>query len=140
VSQQLLFPVTFSFSTSEIALLKEVKESLENIGFMFSDINEDTIELSGIPSNISESELQIIIEQMLNDFQGEIPDTGFSQTDVLVKSLAKSMAIRTGKKLETEEQEALVNNLFACKEPSVSPFQKTIFITLSVDDLDKKFI
>ncbi|MEM6685111.1 MAG: DNA mismatch repair endonuclease MutL [Bacteroidota bacterium] len=140
VSQQLLFPVTFSFSTSEIALLKEVKESLENIGFMFNDISDDTIELSGIPSNISESELQIIIEQMLNDFQGEIPDTGFSQTDVLVKSLAKSMAIRTGKKLETEEQEALVNNLFACKEPSVSPFQKTIFITLSVDDLDKKFL
>ncbi|MEM6719940.1 MAG: DNA mismatch repair endonuclease MutL [Bacteroidota bacterium] len=140
VSQQLLFPVTFSFSTSEIALLKEVKESLENIGFMFSAISEDSIELSGIPSNISESELQIIIEQMLNDFQGEIPDTGFSQTDVLVKSLAKSMAIRTGKKLETEEQEALVNNLFACKEPSVSPFQRTIFITLSVDDLDKKFI
>ncbi|QHI39007.1 DNA mismatch repair protein MutL [Kordia antarctica] len=140
VSQQLLFPVTFSFSTSEIALLKEVKESLENIGFMFSKITDDTIELSGIPSNISESELQIIIEQMLNDFQGEIPDTGFSQTDVLVKSLAKSMAIRTGKKLEVEEQQALVNNLFACKEPTVSPFQKTIFITLSVDDLDKKFI
>lgn len=140
VSQQLLFPVTFSFTTSEIALLKEVKESLENIGFMFSKITDDTIELSGIPSNISESELQIIIEQMLNDFQGEIPDTGFSQTDVLVKSLAKSMAIRTGKKLEVAEQEALVNNLFACKEPMVSPFQKTIFITLSVDDLDKKFI
>jgi DNA mismatch repair protein MutL len=140
VSQQLLFPVTFTFSTSEIALLKEVKESLENIGFMFNAITEDTIELSGIPSNISESELQIIIEQMLNDFQGEIPDTGFSQTDVLVKSLAKSMAIRSGKKLEVEEQEALVNNLFACKEPTISPFQKTIFITLSVDDLDKKFI
>ncbi|WP_420572556.1 DNA mismatch repair endonuclease MutL [Kordia sp.] len=140
VSQQLLFPVTFTFSTSEIALLKEVKESLENIGFMFSNITDDTIELSGIPSNISESELQIIIEQMLNDFQGEIPDTGFSQTDVLVKSLAKSMAIRTGKKLEVEEQQALVNNLFACKEPTVSPFQRTIFITLSVDDLDKKFI
>ncbi|WP_046744225.1 DNA mismatch repair endonuclease MutL [Kordia zhangzhouensis] len=140
VSQQLLFPVTLTFSTSEIALLTEVKESLENIGFMFSNIGDDSIELSGIPSNISESELQIIIEQMLNDFQGEIPDAGFSQTDVLVKSLAKSMAIRTGKKLEIAEQEALVNNLFACKEPTISPFQKTIFITLSVDDLDKKFI
>lgn len=140
VSQQLLFPATFTFTTSEITMLKEVKESLENIGFMFSNISDDSIELSGIPSNISESELQIIIEQMLNDFQGEIPDTGFSQTDVLVKSLAKSMAIRTGKKLEVAEQEALVNNLFACKEPMISPFQKTIFITLSVDDLDKKFI
>jgi DNA mismatch repair protein MutL len=140
VSQQLLFPATFTFTKSEIAMLKEVKESLENIGFMFSNITDDSIELSGIPSNISESELQIIIEQMLNDFQGEIPDTGFSQTDVLVKSLAKSMAIRTGKKLEVAEQEALVNNLFGCKEPMISPFQKTIFITLSVDDLDRKFI
>ena len=33
----------------------------------------------------------------------------------------------------------LENNLFACKEPNVSPFQKPTFITISIDDLDKKF-
>jgi hypothetical protein len=27
---------------------------------------------------------------------------------------------------------------FACKEPNVSPFQKPTFITMRVEDLDKK--
>ena len=53
--------------------------------------------------------------------------------------MAKSLAVKTGMYLEEKEQENLVNNLFACKEPNVSPFQKPTFITLSVDDIDKRF-
>jgi DNA mismatch repair protein MutL len=34
----------------------------------------------------------------------------------------------------------LVNSLFGCKEPNMSPTNKTTFITLSVDELEKKFI
>jgi DNA mismatch repair protein MutL len=30
--------------------------------------------------------------------------------------------------------------LFACKEPSVSPNNKVTFITISADELDKKFM
>jgi DNA mismatch repair protein MutL len=53
--------------------------------------------------------------------------------------MAKSLAVKTGTYLSEREQENLVNNLFACKETSVSPFNKPTFITLSVEDLDKKF-
>ena len=41
--------------------------------------------------------------------------------------------------MTVKEQENLVNSLFACKDPNVSPFNKPTFITLSVEDLDKKF-
>ena len=54
--------------------------------------------------------------------------------------MAKSLAIKTGQSLVKEEQEHLVNKLFACKEPNVSPTNRTTFITMSVDELDKKFI
>ena len=63
----------------------------------------------------------------------------FSVSDLLSKSLAKSLAIKNGKKLEREEQEYIVNTLFSCKEPSISPTQKTVFTTLRVEELDKKF-
>jgi DNA mismatch repair protein MutL len=29
--------------------------------------------------------------------------------------------------------------LFSCKEPSISPANKTVFTTLKVEELDKKF-
>jgi DNA mismatch repair protein MutL len=53
--------------------------------------------------------------------------------------MSRSLAIKTGAYLTEFEQENVVNNLFACKEPNVSPFQKPTFITMRVEDLDKKF-
>jgi len=80
-----------------------------------------------------------VLEQLLSDVEQEVPDTGFSQTDVLAKSMAKSMAVKTGEKLDELSREHLVNKLFACTEPTLSPFLKKTFITLTVDELDRKF-
>jgi DNA mismatch repair protein MutL len=49
------------------------------------------------------------------------------------------MAVKTGAYLNELAQENLVNGLFACKDPNISPFNKPTFITLRVEDLDKKF-
>jgi DNA mismatch repair protein MutL len=53
--------------------------------------------------------------------------------------MAKSLAIKTGAFLTEKEQENLVNGLFACKEPTTTPFQKPTFITMRVEDIDRKF-
>ncbi|MAN29099.1 MULTISPECIES: DNA mismatch repair endonuclease MutL [Mesonia] len=140
ISQQLLFPLVLQFSKQETAMLSELKESLEQTGFLFSRIEEHEIEIKGIPNLISESEVSILIEQLLADFENEIPESGFKQTDLLAKSLAKSMAIKTGAVLDTVEQIAIVNGLFACKEPNVTPSNRKIFTTLSVGDLEKKLM
>jgi len=139
VSQQLLFPLQLQFNTHEIEMLKEIKESLEQTGFIFSNIEDETVEITGIPTLISESEVGILLEQLLSDFENEVPDNGFSQTDLLAKSLAKGMAVKSGTLLNSTEQQHIVNRLFACKEPDVSPFNKSVFVTLTVDELDKKF-
>lgn len=139
VSQQLLFPLRLDFSASEIDILKELKDSLENTGFALSMPEAGVLEVSGIPASIQESEVSIVLEQLLSDVEQEVPDTGFSQTDVLAKSMAKSMAVKTGEKLDELSREHLVNKLFACTEPTLSPFLKKTFITLTVDELDRKF-
>ncbi|MBT8393228.1 MAG: DNA mismatch repair endonuclease MutL [Bacteroidia bacterium] len=139
-SQQLLFPLVLNFSTSEIEFIKQLKEKLESTGFDFSKIGADIIEIKGIPISINESEVSIIIEQLIADYQNELPGNSFSQTDLFAKSMAKSLAIKTGQHLSIAEQEHLVNSLFACKEPSITPNNKPIFITISVDELDKKFM
>ena len=53
--------------------------------------------------------------------------------------MAKSVAVKTGVHLTPREQENLVNSLFACREPELSPFGKPTFITMRVEDIDKKF-
>ena len=138
-SQQLLFPLNLFFSSSEMELIKELQLSLMNTGFVFEENNSDHIVISGIPVNITESEVSLVLEQLLSDLKDEIPESSFSQNDTIAKSMAKSLAVKTGTHLTEKEQENLVNGLFACKDPNVSPFHKPTFITMRVEDLDKKF-
>jgi len=138
-SQQLLFPLELYFSSDEMILLKELQPVLENTGFVFDAFNSDSLQISGLPIAMAESEVSIVIEELINNLQNEIPESSFSQSDSIAKSMAKSMAVKTGTYLTVKEQENLVNSLFACKDPNVSPFQKPTFITLTVEDLDKRF-
>ena len=138
-SQQLLFPLELYFSSGEIKLITELQLALENLGFIFDEIKDDFILVSGLPVTISESKASIVLDDLLTDLQNGIPDSSFSQNDTIAKSMSKSLAVRTGTYLTEKEQENLVHNLFACREPNMSPFQKPTFITMSVEDLDKKF-
>jgi DNA mismatch repair protein MutL len=138
-SQQLLFPINLFYSATEMELIAELQQSLINTGFVFEESNLDHIVISGIPVNITESEVAVVLDQLLSDLHNGIPENSFSQNDTIAKSMAKSLAVKTGAYLTEKEQENLVNGLFACKDPNVSPFQKPTFITMRVEDLDKKF-
>ncbi len=138
-SQQLLFPLDLFYSASEMKLIEELKPSLATTGFVFDESKTDHIVISGIPVNITESEVPQVIEQLLSDLQDGIPANSYSQNDTIAKSMAKSLAVKTGSYLTEKEQDNLVNGLFACKDPNISPFQKPTFITMRVEDIDKKF-
>jgi DNA mismatch repair protein MutL len=140
VSQQLLFPLCFNLSKPDVEILKKIQEQLEYTGFVFSVLKDDIVEIGGIPVTVAESQIEKILEQLINDIREEVPDAGFSQNDLLVKSMARSMAIKTGVSLNREEMEHLVNQLFACKEPSFAPNNKAVLITMDVNDFDKKFL
>jgi len=138
-SQQLLFPVKISFSSQEIEMIYTIKTELENAGFSFDEFTKDSVTIKGIPVSVTESKITIILEELLSDINLEVPDTSFSHFDVMAKSFAKTLAIKTGTKLSEKEQEALVNDLFSCKEPNISPFGKSTFKTLTLNEIDNLF-
>ena len=140
VSQQLLFPLRLSFSPSDQVILDEIKESLTTIGFVFGKIVGEQVEITGVPVLVSESEVGMVLDQLISDCQMEVTGESFSQTDILAKTLAKTLAVKTGELLDSTSQLALVNDLFACKETQVSPFHKPIYVTITENDIDKKFI
>lgn len=142
ISQQLLFPLSLSFSKPEISLLEQATESLEHIGFIFSKIEGEGVIIKAVPFNVQESEVQNIFQQVLADIQQETNtnDTAFSQTDMLAKSLCKSLAIKSGTVINTAMQNGIVNDLFATKEPALSPFSKPVYITMTVQEFDNKFL
>lgn len=135
-SQQLLFPISISYSKQELHILQNIKEELESTGFMFEDLSKDHVIVSGIPTTISESQISMVFEQLIEDFQEDIQENSFSQLDMIAKSLAKTLAIKTGTKLTDIEQESLIQDLFDCKEANISPFRKKIYTTVTSKKLD----
>ena len=138
-SQQLLFPVKISFSSAEIEMIYTIKTELESAGFSFGEFTKDNITIKGIPISITESKINNILEELLNDLNLEIPDQSFSHFDIMAKSFAKTLSIKIGTELSEKEQEGLLNDLFSCKEPSISPFGKRTFKTLTLNEIDKLF-
>ncbi|MGB5435321.1 MAG: DNA mismatch repair protein MutL, partial [Maribacter sp.] len=140
ISQQLLFPLQLSFSKTDIDVLKEIKDGLTTVGFLFSKIEGEEVCITGVPPIVSESEVGMVLDQLISDFQMQVIEDSFSQTDILSKTLAKTLAVKTGEVLNNASQMALVNDLFACKESRWSPFNKPVYVTITENDIDKKFI
>ncbi len=138
-SQQLLFPLNLHFSKSEIIQIKQLQPDLEAIGFEFEKIATEAIFIKGLPVGFPTEKTQQIIEELLFNLQQDLPESSFSLLDMMAKSLSKSLAIKVGKSLNNKEQEDILNKLFLCKEPNQSPFGKPTFISINIDEINKKF-
>ncbi len=139
ISQQLLFPIKLSFSLAEVLVIKDIKSDLESAGFRFEAINNENVVINGIPTLVKEGQITAIFEELLDAVKHEVPESSFSQLDIISKSLANSLAIKNGTKLTTQEQEEILQQLFSCKEPNHSPYGKNTFVTLPLDEIELKF-
>ncbi|PHQ62026.1 MAG: DNA mismatch repair protein MutL [Maribacter sp.] len=139
-SQQLLFPLSLSFSKSDMTILNDIKESLTTIGFVFGQSDSEAVQVTGVPVMIKESDVDMVLDQLISEYQIGVNGDSFSQNDLIAKTLCKTLSVRTGELLDKASQLGLVNDLFACMESQVSPFNKPVYITITENDIDNKFI
>lgn len=143
-SQQLLFPLTLSLTALQKALFATYLPFLKEVGFDFGgSLSEDSIpdevSIIGVPSQCDQSKAIHVFEDLFLTLESDQPTEAFSPSDLLAKSLSRSLSIKSGQSLQDPEQAALVNNLFACKDTLVSPFNRKIFVSLTKEELQKKF-
>ncbi|MCK5637090.1 MAG: DNA mismatch repair endonuclease MutL [Flavobacteriaceae bacterium] len=137
--QQLLFPLKININKSDISIIKELKDDLNGAGFNVANISKDSVIFDSIPLTISQDQVIGILEVLIENIKNEVPDSNFGQIDIIAKSFAKSLAIKSGVKLTNKEQENILNKLFLCKEPNFSPFGKQTYITITSEELENKF-
>jgi len=137
ISQQLLFPLTIELNPQQEEQFKSSYEILEALGFEIKHI-EKSIEVMGAPEHCPPSKIESVIETLLLENDKESENQHFSYADQVAKSMAQSLAIRPGETLKLEEQHRLLDDFFGCKETTVSPFNKQIFITLEKGEIEQK--
>tara|TARA_B100001059_G_scaffold86243_1_gene84388 strand:- start:1156 stop:2955 length:1800 start_codon:yes stop_codon:yes gene_type:complete len=135
-SQQLLFPKTIELAPSDIEIVKTISDELLNMGFRFDYLNKKSIVVLGTPTDVEMDNLDKVIEELVEQFKNE---SSIEKHDNLSRSLAKSMSIQSGRKLNQEEMRSIIDNLFACQIPNTSAKGKPTLITLTLEELVKKF-
>ena len=137
-SQQLAFTQNLSFSNTDFTLLKQMKKALRNLGFGFELKKENQIEINAIPTECKNENLENIFDEILQQEKND-EKLKVSTKERIAKVLAKSLAIKSGKKLEMQEISLLVNNLFACNLPTVCPNGNPTIINITFNDISKHF-
>lgn len=138
VSQSLLFPLEFEFSSTEILTLEPLIPLLNKAGFLL-EIRLNIVSVTGLPSLVKESQVLEILHTILEESLEGIPQEEFSQQEALAKDLARSLSLKAGQSLSLEEQEQLVSDLFSCTETTLSPFGKRIYTSLTLNELEGRF-
>ena len=138
-SQQLLFPIQIELNATQKAFYTAYASLLTEVGFCLGELKENHVEVVGIPSVCSENKAVRVFEDLFESLANEHAENTFSQTDLVAKSMARTLSIKRGKSLEIEEQQQLINDLFACKETQLSPYNRQIFVSLTKEELEKKF-
>ncbi|HEY8387357.1 MAG TPA: DNA mismatch repair protein MutL, partial [Parasegetibacter sp.] len=138
-TQKSLFPATFQMSPADAALLEDLRGDLEILGFEVEPFGKDSFVVHGTPADLGSGNEQQTIEQLLEQFKHFSSEFKFSKREKLLRSLAMQQAVKAGQHLSQAEMKNLVNDLFNCGQPNVSPAGNPIYIEFKKDYLTRAF-
>ncbi|MCY4351847.1 MAG: DNA mismatch repair endonuclease MutL [Gemmatimonadetes bacterium] len=148
-SQRLLFPLTLDFGVKEIFIVREAMPLLEKMGFGIRDFGGHTVVVDAIPMGLRTWQDGQLLRDMIRDMAEAEQATSVPlsvqgrqvapEEHRLASVYAWHTSIRTGEDLSTEEMRALIDQLFATREPFVSPYGKPTLVKIGLDEIDNRF-
>lgn len=139
-SQQLLFPQTVELSPVDFMLVREIFNDIKSLGFDLGEFGNNTLVVHGMPTEAGPADAKTLLEKMLENFNNSSGNFLTGNKDKLAYSLSRIASIKEGKKMEKEEMSLLIDQLFACTNPYFSPNGKPTVVTLTLEELEKKFL
>ncbi len=138
LSQQLLFPQTLEFSPADFALIEELLPELRALGFDLELFSGRTVVVRGVPDDIRPGDERTMLEDLLAQYKANLP-LRLPSRENLARSVARRNAIRPGTRLTEKQMRTLIDQLFLCETPYVSPTGRPTMIRLTLEELERRF-
>jgi len=138
-SQQCLFPQNVEFNPADYALIMDMKDEIEALGFKFDIFGKQSIVINGIPADVLTGNEKVLFEGLIEQFKFNQSNLSLSNRENLARSLAKRSATKHGKKLEIEEMRMMIDKLFACSSPNYAADGRLTYKVLSMEELASNF-
>ena len=134
-----MFKEKIEFSASDTELILDLKDELHTLGFSFEHSGDRLFTFKGVPADLINEDIKTLIESTLDYFKSNQVELKIDKRKNVLLSMAKNLTIKTGRKLEEEEQQALISSLFECKSIEISPSGNKIYEILSLENLNEIF-
>jgi DNA mismatch repair protein MutL len=138
-TQPSLFPSTIQLSVGDSVLMEELLPDLKILGYLIEPFGNNTFVLQGTPSDILQGNEKMAIELLLEQYKHFSSDIKFSRREKLIRCVAKQQAIKAGKPLTQKEMVLLVEELFACETPNITPNGTPTYLEFKSDYLERMF-
>jgi len=138
-SQQCLFPPTVQLSASDFALVMDILPELHSLGFMVAEFGKGTIIIEGVPADIQSKSEKELFEGLIEQYKNFKNELSLDNRENLARSLARKSALKRGQKLNSQEMETLVGQLFACQNPNYGLSGNKTFIKLDLSSINSFF-
>ena len=139
LSQQLLFPVLLNLDPADCALVRQLERELAALGFGLKVEGSRHVHVSGVPSDVRVGAEKDILTNVLEQYKANERDLKLEARDNLARSVAARGAIRPGVSLGEDEMRTLIDQLFQCKYPQVSPRGSPTVIRVTLEELQSRF-
>lgn len=138
-TQRELFPINISLNPAKAEIMRVIMEKVNALGFDIVDFGNDSFLVHGTPAHMdSNQNINTIIDEVIDQY-GQNLELELGLEDNIARSMAMSSAIKRGKKLESSEMSAIIDQLLACKMPTVSPTGRSTSITITLNELFRRF-
>jgi len=139
ISQQDLYPATVKLNAADHSLLMEIFDDIYSLGFDIRDLGNQSIVINGLPADIKDKNPAELIDEFLEYYKQTESDIKSKAREKLALSMAKASSIPYHRTLDSKEMRELTDQLFACKEPALTPDGKKIYFIWQSEDLEKRF-
>lgn len=139
VTQQSLFPATLELSPGDALLLQEILSELSSLGYQIESFGNNTFIVRGTPADVTQGDEQSAIENLLEQYKHFSSELKFSKREKVLRTLAMQHAIKPGTALNKKAMHTLLEELFQCEQPSVSPNGKPVYQSYLNTELNRFF-
>jgi len=138
-SQKSLFPVTLTLSAPDAIMLGELLPDLLLLGYTIEPFGKDSFIVQGTPADTGQGEERSVLENLLEQYKHFTSEIRFSKREKLIRTMARQQAVRPGNVLGEKEMRSLVDELFACQQPNITPGGDPTYIEFKKDYVEKLF-
>ena len=142
ISHQVLFPCEVELSPERYAVLMEDPGRLAQLGFDMERSGDFKVTVKGLPEGFGTDEEAVrrALDDLVAMFMDAGPD-GMGKAAVredMARKLARSAVSGRNTAMSGEEARLLVDNLFSCAEPEISPSGRKCMFVLTEDDIERQ--